>query len=204
MLGKQFGSLVVVGVAGPKQGFLICVCSCGTTVTYPRSKVVRGFYKSCGCLKKKQQDRIAARLFRHGCAVSGKHTRTYRIWQGMLNRCRNPNQKMWHRYGGRGIKVCAEWLVFENFVRDMGEAPEGLTLDRKDNDGNYELGNCRWTTRTHQRRNNSTVRQLVVGGQALYSWEWATKLNISMKTVRARYKKLLKGVITEERFLWVR
>lgn len=80
-------------------------------------------------------------------------TRTYRSWQKMLARCRNPNSSAWKDYGGRGIAVCERWHSFTNFLADMGERPEGRSLDRIDVDGNYEPDNCRWATPREQRNN---------------------------------------------------
>lgn len=95
---------------------------------------------------------------RHGHSRVGMITPTYRAWKNMNQRCSNQALPEYARYGGRGIRVCARWRVFENFLADMGECPPGLTLDRRNNDGNYEPDNCRWATRATQRRNTCTVK----------------------------------------------
>ena len=90
----------------------------------------------------------------HGYAGRGKKiNRTYRIWANMKTRCFNPRATQFEYWGGRGITVCERWLLFENFLADMGECPLGLSLDRINNDGNYEAENCRWTTMSQQARN---------------------------------------------------
>jgi hypothetical protein len=96
---------------------------------------------------------------RHGCARNGKRTTEYNCWLGMKDRCFNPNRKFYLNYGGRGITVCNRWMKFENFLEDMGERPPGLTLDRVNNNRNYEPNNCRWATRKQQSANRRNTQR---------------------------------------------
>ena len=145
--GQQFGRLTVLGLAqrhDGKNAYWLCRCSCGN----PLIKEVQGGTLrngrtlSCGCLQ-----RETAR--KHGM----EGTRIYGVWADMKQRCQNPKHAAFADYGGRGISVCERWQSFENFFADMSEAPEGLTLDRIDNDGNYEPGNCRWADWSTQNLN---------------------------------------------------
>ena len=92
----------------------------------------------------------------HGHSSGGKLSPTYISWHNMKQRCRDPGDTSYARYGGRGITFCERWLDFNNFLQDMGERPDGLTLDRLDNDGNYEPSNCRWATRKQQKPRRAT------------------------------------------------
>ncbi len=113
------------------------------------------------------------RWWKHGDPLIIKHqgthrltnTPTYSSWEGMKARCLNPNDSNYHRYGGRGITICEQWLAFKNFLEDMGTRPDGLTLDRVDNDGNYELDNCRWATWKEQANNRPILPKHPVTGR---------------------------------------
>lgn len=114
-------------------------------------------------------------------------SREYRAWAGMIQRCCNPNHKMARRYHDRGIQVCAAWRAsFESFLADMGECPPGLTLEREDNDGNYEPGNCRWATRADQSRNRSSNKMITFQGVTLCVTDWARRQGIPKQCLQDR------------------
>ena len=111
----------------------------------------------------------------------------YMSWGNMKNRCYNKRDPKWRLYGARGISVCDRWMKFENFLADMGRRPgPGYSLDRINNDGNYEPGNCRWTTRQQQARNRRTTRRVVVNGEPVSLAEAAEDSKVTYATFKAR------------------
>jgi len=104
----------------------------------------------------------------------------------MMMRCTNPKQMNYHRYGGRGITVCESWKTFANFYADMGDPPDGMTLDRIDNDGNYEPSNCRWATDKQQNRNRKTSHFYTVGDKTATIAEWAEIKGMPARQLRLR------------------
>jgi hypothetical protein len=122
-------------------------------------------------------------------------TPTYNAWAHMLDRCNNPNSMGYHLYGGRGIRVCEAWHKFEAFFADMGVKPDGLSLDRINNDGGYELGNCRWATLKQQNRNQRDTPMVDFGGKRISTAELAERHGLSRKLVLARIKR---GLSAEE------
>lgn len=123
---------------------------------------------------------------KHGQARRGQKSRTYKTWESMHRRCYLPSQKGYENYGGRGITVCHEWHSFETFFADMGEQPEGMTLERKKTDLGYAKANCVWATRTEQARNKTNTRWIEHDGERLSLSEWAERIGVKPKTLRAR------------------
>lgn len=124
----------------------ICKCKCGVTRSVNSAMLISGNSQSCGCL---QSEQVSKRNTIHGYYG----TPTYDAWNSMIDRCSNKNLRTWKWYGARGISVCKRWNKFENFLKDMGEKLKGLTLDRINNDGNYERKNCRWADWSTQNKN---------------------------------------------------
>jgi len=183
LAGKTFGRLFVQyeAISPDEKKRWACRCRCGrrTVVRGAELTRIRKPVRSCGCLHK-------SAITTHG--QTG--TRTYRIWRGMINRCENKKMQTYPNYGGRGIGVCARWKRFDTFLADMGPAPAGLSIERKDNNGHYTPDNCRWATQIEQGRNRRTNRLLAVGTLIMPLSAWAEALGGNRGVIRQR---LLRG-----------
>lgn len=185
--GQRYGALVALrfhDMLGIKRRWWVR-CDCGAEKAVCQSELRSGKTKSCGCLRRQIQ--ISANMT-HGYNRARKPAPIYRTWCLMLGRCRNKKLPEFKNYGGRGIKVCDRWHRFENFLADMGEKPGGLTLDRIDNNGDYEPGNCRWATRKQQTRNTRRNLMLTYAGKTMCLADWASELGINRGTLWSRIK----------------
>ena len=161
--GMRFGRLRVTGQSAPRRvvvqlrDYWECVCDCGATKSISIDNLIHGRTNSCGCLRREVMRR---KQTTHGCSKE----RLYHIWKLMLRRCSQPSDRVYRWYGGRGIAVCERWKDYANFKADMGDSHDAhlakygsrnTTIDRIDNEGNYDPGNCRWATMAQQRANQS-------------------------------------------------
>lgn len=179
--GTRFGLLVTLVDGTQAHQRVPCTCDCGKTkeftvswLTYRHLKKRTSQPVHCGCL-----------MIKHG--LSAAKPPEYGVWQAMVQRCTNPNNQAFHCYGGRGITVCNRWREFLTFYADMGQRPSAEhSIDRINNDGNYEPGNCRWATREVQDQNTSRIRRLEVNGITRTIAEWSKATGMPRSAIWSR------------------
>lgn len=188
-IGKKFGKLTILYGDDTTTSLCkkyYCKCDCGKIKSINMSQVINGIIKSCGCLQKEKTKKIKPNL-KHGKS----QTRIYKIWNAMKDRCYNENHVQYYLWGGKGIKVCDEWLNdfmnFYNWSMKNGYA-DNLSIDRIDGDKNYSPLNCRWSTKKQQARNINTNINVEYKGETHCLAEWSEILGIKSSTLYWRYK----------------
>lgn len=192
-IGSRHGRLKTIRqVEGAKHTRYLFRCDCGNEKEIDSSPVARGITASCGCLI---SEAVILRSLSHGHNQRGKRSTTYNVWSGMLSRCSNYLHPGYKNYGGRGITVCKRWESFENFLTDMGCRPAGMSIDRINNDGNYEPGNCRWATRREQNLNMRRTIIISAFGEKKPLSIWAEAKGMPFMML---YKRIKKGMSPED------
>lgn len=191
--GKTFGLLTVTSYHGKSNHnkprlMWLCQCKCGNTIIRLGQTLVSGHTKSCGCLRKNIN-------YKHGHNTKRNRTREYNTWNHMLQRCNNDKNPCYKHYGARGIKVCDRWSDFINFIKDMGERPQGTSLERIDNNGNYEPSNCEWATKIDQMNNTRRNKYYKVQGEIYSPKEISIKFSIPLNRF---YSRIFRGWQAED------
>lgn len=178
--GERFGRLTIICEVRKRPGSphrrVSAQCDCGTIADYEMTQLRTGHTKSCGCFG-------VERRTSHGHAK--ENSPTYRSWVSMKTRCRDRKG-----YADRGITICERWILFVNFLADMGERPQGMTIDRINPSGNYEPSNCRWATPSQQANNRRNAHMITAMGKSMTIMEWSKETGIPFHTIRHR---LLRG-----------
>ena len=188
-IGDKFGRLTVV--ADPQKNKVVeCTCDCGKRKSISIYSLLSGITTSCGCYSREV---CISRFTKHGGAQKGKVEKLYSVWFGMLERCRNPKNKSFQWYGGKGVVVCDEWLtypVFSGWAKTHGYKA-GLTIERLDNDLPYHPENCRWATMQEQHENMTSNVQIEAWGETKIIAQWARdpRCHVSYATLQARLQK---------------
>ena len=184
---QKFGRLTVIELLEKENGnvYWLCQCDCGNLCRVSRRNLKNGNTISCGCFRRDYKKVNAKYNYI-------KHKRLYEIWGKMKDRCLCKTAKDYCRYGGRGITVCQEWeKSFDNFLEWAltNGYRDDLTIDRIDNNGNYEPSNCRWATRQQQNMNKSSNKYITYNGEIKTITDWAKTLNMSAKTIGKRFRE---------------
>lgn len=198
LVGQVFGRLTVIKETEQQtksgQYAWVCKCSCGGDAVVAGHDLRKGHTQSCGCL---QKERTSKAKKTHGM----RHSKEYNIWSKMWGRCANTNGNRYEDYGGRGITICDRWGKFENFFADMGKCPAGFSIERVDNDGNYEPSNCVWADAFTQAKNRRirVDNKSGVPGVFWYTYKginkWAVTITRRKKVYRLGYFEKLEDAI---------
>ena len=193
LAGMKFGRLSVIRYVpstDTRHNYFLCSCECGKEKVCRADHLESGRSRSCGCLKSEKAAEagrgFGERVKKHGHKSDFVTTPTYCTWQSMKARCFDKNHKYFKNYGARGITVCETWMEFPAFLSDMGERPSGKTLERLDNNGNYEPGNCTWATPKQQSRNKRTNRMIEAFGKSTTIAELAEEHGITYNALYGR------------------
>lgn len=193
IIGEKYGRLTVIGLSDRKSGrkrYWICKCSCGNIILSRVDMLNSGNTKSCGCLKKEQDNKNLDRTT-HGDSIRHNHERIYDEWLGIKTRTENPNDANYPNYGGRGIKLCDDWHEYNNFKRWANENGynDSLTIERIDVNGDYEPSNCTWISGEHQADNRRTTIWIEWDGRRQNLKQWSKELDINYGTLNSRYHR---------------
>ena len=175
LTAQTFGRLFVLHQVPNVNGRVSwrCICECNALKITDSKSLVTGKTASCGCIRVK-----------HGLAKTPLH----KVWLSMRERCNNPKARSYKHYGARGIRVCDRWSNFELFLEDMGERPPKHSIERMDNNGNYEPSNCRWATALEQASNTTRTRLLTAYGRTMTQAAWARELGTDSSVLIGRLR----------------
>lgn len=188
LTGQRFGRLKVIGVddRNTRKTYFLCECDCGTVKSIRSDGLLSGAVKSCGCLKR-EQDEINLDRTTHNMSS----TRLYQIWQGMRGRCYNKHDPRYERYGGRGITICDEWQEFSRFYdwSVNNGYQKNLTIDRINNEEGYRPDNCRWATNETQANNRESNIKITIGNATRTLTQWCEIFQVDYRTTLSRYNR---------------
>lgn len=181
--GERFGRATVLGrdleKSSPGRAYYRMTCDCGNQWSTRDDGLRSGAVLSCGCKKKEHN-------FRHGHRRIGRPDRTYQTWDSMVQRCSNPKATGFAHYGGRGITVSKRWLLFDNFLADMGDRPLGKSLERKNSERGYTRSNCMWATQLEQMQNTRRTHKFRWRGRTWTLTELSTTYGVNRSTLLYR------------------
>lgn len=200
MINIRFGKWVIIKETEKPTDYkhrgkwFLCRCDCGTQRAVRANSLKMGQSTNCGCYHREQTSKRMKEnhpMYKHGQARTGKRTKEWRAWNAMIRRCKYPSMERYSRYGGRGIIICNQWLnSFEAFFNDIGSAPsKSHSIDRTDNNGNYEPRNVRWATNSEQIRNSEKTRLITFNRCTMTIGDWSKKTGINRQTIQMRLDK---------------